>query len=178
MRNLDRILIGVGVAVAALVVISLLLPRHVTIARSTVIEAPPADVFAEVNSLQRFNTWSPWTAIDPDAQYTFSGPDEGVGNAMVWTTDHPDLESGSQRIIRSETDQVVESLLDFGNYGVAKSRFRLESQGPRTIVTWSFEIDMGINPVKRFIGLFIDDWVGKPYQDGLKSLKTKVEDKQ
>lgn len=177
MRKLFRILIGLGVAVAALMVISFLLPRHVTVARSIFVEAPPSRVFFEVNSLQRFNAWSPWAAIDPQMQYVYFGPDEGVGNAMTWTTDHPDLESGSQRIIRSEPNQVVESVRDFGSLGSAKTRFRLESQGPLTIVTWSFEIDMGVNPVMRYIGLFIDDWVGKPYENGLESLKTLVENK-
>lgn len=178
MRKFNRILIGLGVAVAALVAISYLLPRHVTVARSIAIEAPPGKVFAEINNLQRFNAWSPWAAIDPQAQYSFSGPDEGVGNAMTWTSDHPDVESGSQRIIRSEPDQVVESLLNFNDAGIAKTRFRLESQGRRTIVTWSFEFDMGINPARRYIGLFIDDWVGKPYETGLKSLKGVVENNQ
>lgn len=111
-------------------------------------------------------------------QVSFFGPDEGVSNAMTWTSDHPDVESGSQRIIRSEADQLVELLLDFGDSNIAKSRFRLKSQGPRTIVTWSFETDMGINPVMRYLGLFMDDWVGKPYEKGLESLKSTVENKQ
>jgi hypothetical protein len=178
MRILNRILIGLAIGVAALLALSFLLPRHVTIARSIVVEAPPAKVFAEINSLQRFNAWSPWAAIDPQTQYSYSGPEEGVGNAMTWITDHPDLESGSQRIIRSEPDQIVESLLDFGSLGIAKTRFRLESQGSRTIVTWSFEVDVGINPAMRYIGLFMDDWVGKPYEKGLESLKGVVEDQQ
>jgi len=178
MRIVNRLLIGLGIVIAALVVLSFLLPRHVTIARSIVIEARPAKVFSEVNSLQRFNAWSPWAAIDPQTQYSYSGPEEGVGNAMTWTSDHPDVESGSQRIIRSEPDQIVESLLEFRDMGIAKTRFRLESQGPRTIVTWSFEVDMGINPAMRYVGLFMDDWVGKPYENGLISLKKTVEDKQ
>ena len=97
---------------------------------------------------------------------------------MTWTTDHPDLEPGSQRIIRSEPDQIVESLLDFGKLGVAKSRFRLESQGPRTIVTWSFAVDMGLNPIRRYIGLFLDEKIGKPHENGLKSLKSTIENQQ
>lgn len=59
MRIINRLLIGLGIVVTALAVLSFLLPCHVTIARSTVIEARPAKVFSEVNSLQRFNAWSP-----------------------------------------------------------------------------------------------------------------------
>jgi hypothetical protein len=161
MRILNRILIGLAIIAAALVVLSFLLPRHVTVARSIVIEAPPAKVFSEINSLQRFNAWSPWAEINPQAQYAFSGPAEGVGNVMTWTSDHPDLASGSQRIIRSEADQVVESLLEFVGSDIAKTRFRLESQGPRTIVTWSFETDIGTNPVMRYWGLVFDEQIGK-----------------
>ncbi len=178
MRLLNRILIGLGIAIVALTAFSFLLPRHVTVARSIVIEAPPAAVFAEINSLQRFNAWSPWAAIDPQTQYSFSGPAEGVGNTMTWTSDHPDIVSGSQRIIRSEPDQVVESVLDFSKAGVARTRFRLEAQGPRTIVTWSFDTDMGANPVRRYFGLFVENRIAKPYEDGLESLKSLVEEKQ
>lgn len=178
MRIVNRTVIGLGIVFAALLALSFLLPRHVTVARSIIIEAPPAKVFSEINSLQKFNAWSPWATIDPQAQYTFSGPDQGVGNTMTWTSDHPDVSSGSQRIIRSETGQVVESLLDFADAGVAKARFRLESQGTRTIVTWSFETDIGANPIMRYVGLFMDNWVGKPYEEGLKSLKSVVENQQ
>ncbi len=175
MRIINRILIGFGIVFGVLAVVSFLLPRQVTIARSIVIEAPPSMVFSEVNSLQKYSAWSPWAAIDPQTKYVFSGPQEGVGNTMTWTRDHPDLGSGSQRIIRSEPDQLVETLLVLDDLGMAKARFRLEAQGPRTIVTWSFQIDMGTNPFRRYLGQFLDDRIGAPYEAGLESLKTIVE---
>ena len=67
--------------VAALVVIFVgggyLLPDEVNLQRHTVINAPPEKVFALVSGYKRFNEWSPWAEFDPNAVYTFEGPDLG-----------------------------------------------------------------------------------------------------
>ena len=52
MRLLKRLFATLLVVVIALVAIAYLLPREVTVTRSTTIDAPPAEVFAQVNSLQ------------------------------------------------------------------------------------------------------------------------------
>ena len=41
-------------------------------------------VFAKVNNLQRWNSWSPWAALDPNAKTTFEGPRAGKGAIMRW----------------------------------------------------------------------------------------------
>ena len=51
--------------------------------RATVIAAPPATVFTLVNSYKRFNEWSPWAEMDPNAAYTHSGPETGVGAKLT-----------------------------------------------------------------------------------------------
>ena len=60
MQVLKKIL--VGLAVLVLVIVSLFLPSNVSVARSTSIAAPPDTVFPYVNSLKKFNEWSPWAA--------------------------------------------------------------------------------------------------------------------
>ena len=52
----------------------LLLPSTTHVERSVVIERSPEQVFATLDSFERFNAWSPWAEYDPQARYTFDGP--------------------------------------------------------------------------------------------------------
>ena len=133
-------LLGI-VAVLALLFVAggYLLPREVTVARSVEIDAPPAEVFPQVNSLRAAQAWSPWLSRDPDVALVFSGPEEGVGAVMSWTSTVPEVGEGRQEIVASEPDRRVESALDFGQMGTARARLVLEAagQGGTSSPTWA-----------------------------------------
>jgi hypothetical protein len=175
MRFLKRLVLFLVAVVVILVGAAYLLPRGVQVERSVAIAAPPEAVFPYVNSLQRAAEWSPWLGIDPDLRPTFEGPDEGVGNRMTWSSDNPDVGSGSQVITVSVPNEQVESDLDFGDMGAAKAWLTLVPEGAGTKVTWGLNTDMGNNPIGRWMGLMMDRWVGADYERGLGKLKTLVE---
>lgn len=154
---------------------SFLLPANVQLERSTVIDAPPGEIFPYVNNYRKFNEWSPWVPRDPDAQYTFSGPDQGVGAKMAWASDQEDVGSGSQEIIESTPDKAVVTALDFGEMGTAQAGFELQPEGAGTKVTWSLQTPETMNPVSRWMGLLLDGLIGADYEEGLARLKKKVE---
>ena len=57
MSVLKKILLGLVVVVALLIVIGFLLPSTAHVERSTTIDAPAHTVFALVNSFRNFNKW-------------------------------------------------------------------------------------------------------------------------
>lgn len=175
MRFLRRVVLFLVAFLVILAAAAYLLPREVVVERSVTIAAPPEAVFPYVNSLQRAAEWSPWLGIDPDLQPTYEGPGEGVGNRMTWSSDNPDVGSGSQIITASVLNEQVESDLDFGEMGTAKAWLTLFPEGAGTTVTWGLNSDMGINPLGRWIGLMMDRWVGADYERGLAKLKSLVE---
>jgi uncharacterized protein YndB with AHSA1/START domain len=175
MRILGRILLVLLGAVLLLGALAYLFPREVTVERSIEIAAPPEEVFPHVNSLQRFAEWSPWQEMDADMQQSFSGPEQGVGNRMEWSSDNPSVGSGSQEITLSIPGQRVETALDFGNMGTARAWHVLEPARSGTEVTWGLLADMGNWPVGRYMGLMMDRWVGADYERGLARLKDRVE---
>ncbi len=170
-----RILTAIVVVVVLLAVGAVLLPRHVSVARSVTIDAPAAEIFPYVNALQQTEAWSPWLDRDPDVQLTYSGPEAGVGNTMVWVSEHPQVGSGRQEITASTPDARVETALDFGDMGTANAFFDLVDQGEGTELTWGFTTDTGYNPMARWMGLMMDRWVGGDYELGLARLKDLVE---
>jgi hypothetical protein len=172
---LRKFLYGVVIALAALLVISLFLPRHVRVARSIEIEAPAAAVFEIVNGFQRFNEWSPWYELDRSARYTLEGPASGVGARIVWRSDKPDVGSGSQVIVRSEPIGSVQTRMEFEEDGTATALWTIEPAGDGSRVTWTFETDLGSNPLARYMGLALERFIGPDYEKGLANLKRLAE---
>jgi effector-binding domain-containing protein len=175
MRILKKIVLFVVVLVVLLAGIGMLLPRSVHVERSTSIGAPPATVFALVNGYRLFNKWSPWFALDPEAQYSYEGPDFGAGAKMAWASAKKDVGSGSQKIVESRPNEMVRTELDFGDQGLATAQFNLSREGEGTTVTWGLDADMGAGPIGRWFGLMMDRMVGKDYEKGLAGLKTLAE---
>lgn len=175
MRILKRIAVAIIVIAVLLVVVAYLLPRHVNVARSIEINAPPQVIYPLVADLRRTNEWSPWLELDPAVEITFTGPTDGVGQTMSWKSDNENVGSGAQSITMLEPETKVETALDFGDQGTATATFDLEPEGSETKVTWGFSTDLGFNPVARYFGLMFDSWIGADYERGLTKLKAVAE---
>jgi hypothetical protein len=171
---LKKILIGLVGVVVLLAVIGLMLPRHVTVARSVAINRPASLVYATVNSFVLFPRWSPWQDLDPNMIQSTEGARDGVGARLVWKGNEK-VGSGSQVITASTPNKAVASDLDFGEMGVAKSLLTLSPDGAMTRATWTVELDMGANPIGHYIGLTMDSMLGKDFSTGLNRLKILVE---
>ncbi|MEM9055996.1 MAG: SRPBCC family protein [Pseudomonadota bacterium] len=161
--------------VALFFAVGAFLPSTSHVERSVTIDARPAEVFVWLNDFKKFNEWSPWAGIDPNTQYTFEGPASGVGSIMRWTSDHPDVGNGMQKIVASESPRRLVTDLDFGGMGAPTATFELEPEGQATRVTWMLDSDFGWNIVFRYFGLMMDTWVGTSYEEGLDNLKRVVE---
>lgn len=175
MRALRFVAIGLVLLVLAAAALAYLQPRHVIVERATVIDAPPEEVFVHLNSLQAFSVWSPWSDRDPEMMVSFSGPDTGVGNTMEWQSENPQVGNGRQEIVEVAENERVVTTLAFEGMGAAQAWFRLEPEGDGTRVIWGLDSDMGNSPIGRWMGLFVERFVGADYETGLASLKAIVE---
>ncbi len=171
---LKRILVSLVAIVVLAAVVGLFLPAKTHVERSIAIAAPPARVFAEVNSFKEFNAWSPWYELDPGAAYALEGPASGVGAKTSWKSEK--LGSGSQTITASEPDSRVVVALDFGEMGRSTATYTIVPDGAGSKLTWGFDTEHGWNLMERYMGFFLfDGWIGSDYEKGLKKLKAKIE---
>lgn len=153
---------------------SFMLPAEAVVTRSTDIAAPPEKVFAIVGDLNRLPEYSPWAELDPNAKYTYEGPATGVGQKVSWTSQNPDVGSGSQTITEYDPPRHVASELDFGSMGKAMATWDLQPSGAGTKAIWGFRSRLdGIAP--RWFGLMFDRWIGTDYEKGLAKLKAAAE---
>lgn len=178
---MKRVGIVVLLLIAAFVVTGYLLPKQVHIERSITVERPATMMFEILNSYRHFNEWSPWAKRDPNALFTISGPESGVGARMSWVGDPQLVGSGWQQIVASIPYERINIQLDFDAQGLADTGFKLTAEGDTTGITWFFDSDLteGVNLLDsflaRYFGLLFDRWVGGDYEAGLANLKQYAE---
>jgi uncharacterized protein YndB with AHSA1/START domain len=161
---------------AVLCAIIAIQPEDFRVSRSATIAAPPADVFELVNNLQKWNDWSPWAKLDPNAKNTFEGPTSGTGAKFHWDGDS-NVGAGTMTIVDSKPNEHVKMNLAFirpfeGTNDVA---FTLKPEGDGTHVTWSMEGKN--NFIGKAIGLVMDceKMCGDQFEQGFANMKQVVE---
>jgi len=177
----NKVIYTIVIATILFLTAGLFLPSIVKVERSVFINRPASTVFVLVNSFRTFMAWSPLAVRDPDADYVFSGPSEGVGARMDWRGDPRLVGNGWQQIIESVPFRRVSMQLDFENQGRALSYFNIENRQQGALLTWGFETNLvegqgffgGL--LARYFGLFFDQWIGTDYEQGLVNLKAYAE---
>lgn len=170
LRALLLVMVGVIVVIG---IVGLFLPRTSHVERSVSIAASAAEIYTVVSDLRRFNDWSPWADLDPEAQYEYSG--SGVGSKVSWSSEDPSVGSGTMTITALTPDERVDMEIDFGEPVPSSSYIALVPDAGNTTVTWAFDTTFGFNPFYRYFGLLLDTMVGNSYEQGLGKLKRLME---
>ncbi len=168
---------GIVALVALFGAVGLLLPANVGFERSVSLQAKPELVYAYLNGFKHFNEWSPWAGLDPNARYTVSGPETGVGARQAWTSEDPNVGSGSQEIIAVTPNERIQIRLAFGGTTTENiSTQTITPEGEGSKLVWRMDSVLGMNPINRWFGTFLlEKFVGPDYEKGLAALKSKVE---
>lgn len=145
---------------------ALLLPRTVTVERSALIEAAPEQVITLASSSAGFQRFNPYLSADPDLLVEPFGPEAGVGSGF-----HFDGRDGTgTQTVSSVTANAVTYVIDLGAMGQPTQIISAHPEGTNTRVTWRVESDLGMNPIARVFGLFLDRMLGQTYETGLANL--------
>ena len=108
---LKKILIGLAALVLIFVIVVALQPSDFQMQRSTTIAAPQADIFAQVNDFRKWEAWSPWAKLDPQAKVSFEGPAEGVGTVMTWSGTN-EVGEGKMTLTESRPYELIETRVE------------------------------------------------------------------
>lgn len=173
---LIKILIGLAVIVVAFAIIVAMRPADFRIVRSTTIAAPPEAVFAQVNDLHQWQSWSPWEKLDPQMSRTFLGPPAGVGATYRWVGNKKAGE-GVMRIAESRPAYLVRLDLEFIKPFAANNvaEFKFEPEGGKTQVTWSMTGRNGFMGKAFCMVMDMDKMVGADFEKGLAAMKSVAE---
>ncbi|MBD80445.1 MAG: hypothetical protein CL840_16130 [Crocinitomicaceae bacterium] len=180
-----KIILGIVALVVVLGAVYLMtLPDTYRVERSITINASGEVVMSSIANFKEWENWSPWKAKDPEAKYTYEGPEMGEGAKMSWVTSlPPDNESqigeGSMTVTGQNGNESV-------NYDLAfikpwemgsKGGFNLSAdEGGNTVVNWWDE--GGLPFLMRPMGSQMDAWIGPDFEEGLAKLKAYCESKK
>lgn len=171
-----KILLGLLVAIALVLLFALTRPDAFRVERSIAIKADPAKVYALLNDFHFFGKWSPWEALDPAMKVTYSGPASGPGAIYEWSGNDA-VGAGRMEILKTVPNAQVTVKLDFLQpfEGHNTSEYTLSASGDATTVTWAM---FGPSPyISKVMGLFVsmDRMIGKDFERGLTQLKAVAE---
>ncbi|MCB1500174.1 MAG: SRPBCC family protein [Bauldia sp.] len=167
--------IAIVVVVVAAVVVAFALPRHAIVTRSVEVAAPPAAVFPLLADLRRFGEWSPWPETGPAVTFTYTGPIDGIGQTVNWSSKDPGVGEGSLTITGIDSDKRVDLSVVFGDKGLADAYLAIEPNGAGSTLTGGFDSDLGFNPISRYLGTMMDGLVGPGFERSLARLKQAAE---
>jgi uncharacterized protein YndB with AHSA1/START domain len=144
--------------------------------READIPAAAAKVFALIADFHRWTEWSPWEALDPDLQRTYSGAESGVGAVYEWSGNR---KAGQGRMEITAADAVSRVVIALQFLKPFKSKntatFELTEAAGATHVTWRM-----VGPktfLTRVMGIFssMDKMVGRDFEKGLAQLSAAAQ---
>lgn len=169
------LVIAVAVALAAVLAYAASKPDSFAVQRSTLIEAPPEQIFPLIDDLRAQSAWSPFEK-DPAMKRTHSGPPRGPGAVYAWEGDR---RVGAGQITVTDSTPPSKVVLSLRMLRPFKAdnvvEFTLDRVGAGTRVTWAMR---GRSPfMAKLMGLFMncDKMIGSQFEEGLAKLKTLVE---
>lgn len=167
---------GCIAAVGALLFgIGLFLPNHWNVTREILVHAPPATIHPLVDSWQAWQVWGKDPGDDPTLQYSYSGPEHGVGALRRFSGKYAG--TGQSEIVRSDPHigtAFVSAVRSAANNAQGSISYR--PQGGSTSVTWN---DQGT--IESLFGVFlranVEDELGKYMDRSLRRLKAAAEER-
>lgn len=143
-----------------------LLPRHIHIERSALISATPQDILTLAASNRGYQQFNPYKTADQHLKITPFGPDQGVGSGFHFDGKEG---KGSQTVARVSENAIAYDI-DLGAMGRPRQTISVQPVTEGTHVVWSIETDLGLNPLARIFGLFMDRMIGQTLAQGLRNL--------
>jgi uncharacterized protein YndB with AHSA1/START domain len=135
---LKKILIALAAIIAIFLIVVALQPSEFHVERTATVAAPPATVFDQVNDFHKWDSWSPWAKLDPNAKITFEGPPSGTGTIMTWAGNNH-VGEGKMTLTESRPNELVKINVDIVKpmEGSSTTEFAFKPEGDQTSVTWS-----------------------------------------
>jgi hypothetical protein len=169
------VVLVVIVVVAGILLFAATRPDAYGIQRVTTIGAPPERILPLLIDKQWPN-WSPFEALDPTMERTYSGAPTGKGAVYEWEGNRQ-AGKGRMEIVDVSPPKSVTIHVDFVKPFDAHNinQFTLEPRGNATVVTWSMR---GTQPFAlKAMSIFVspDRLLGKHFETGLANLKATAE---
>lgn len=165
-----KILLGLAALLVILVVVVAMQPAEFKVERSTVIAASPAIVHAHVDDFTKWQHWSPWAKMDPEADVTLSENPRGEGASYAWTGGKTG--EGIMTITESTPEHIALDLNFLKPFKAEnKVTFAFAPIHGGTHITWVMTGRNGFLGKAMTLFMDVDEMVGGDFEKGLQDIK-------
>ena len=174
---LPTILIAIAAIILLFAIFVSTRPSDFRISRTGRISAPPDVVFENVNDLHKWEAWSPWAKMDPNAKSTFAGPIAGPGSSMEWNGNNK-VGAGRMTIEDSRVNERIQIKLEFFKPFKATNtaEFTFKPEGGQTSVTWTMSGKNNFMGKAMSMVMNCDKMIGGQFEQGLANLNSVTGD--
>ena len=171
MTRLLEILISLAIVLGLFVVVALVLPSKRHLVEKIETNRKMTIAFDSLNSLRRFKDWNPLVLRDPRVQFTYSGPETGVGARLDYVSKEEGLGKGAWEITESVPREKVSYKIENPERGSNKRTsfmFKPTGRNNRNVeITQTYDVDYGWDLLGRYSGLYVARHIGDDMKMGL-----------
>ncbi len=176
MKILKRILLGIVILIALVLLIAAFTKKSYTIKREAVIKKPAMEVYDYVRINKNQVDYNSWYKMDPATKIELRGTDGEVG--AVWAWDSELTGKGEQQIkalnAGSKIDYDITFIKPFAGKAESIVLFeKVDSLQTRVVNTFSSSTPYPMNIMLLFIDM--DKMIGNELQNGLNNIKANME---
>lgn len=178
MKILKRILLGIVIIIALVLITAAFTKKEYALEREIIIDKPSTQVFSYVKYLKNHDHYNKWVMTDPDMKKEFKGTDGQPGFIYYWNSDMKNVGEGEQEIKSINEGKNVDYEIRFVRpwEGVANSSVYTEPLAEnKTRVKWTFGSKMPYPMNFMLLFMDMDDTLGPDLQTTLQNLKTVLE---
>ena len=178
MNALVILAIGLGLAATAVLGYAATKPNELRCQRSISVQAPPEKVFALINDLHRWDSWSTDGPTGAGTTRTYEGAPAGRGAVSAWEGSGK-VGKGRMEIKESAFPRRIVVEVDFERPFKAHNlnEFTLNAVGSSTELTWAWRgKNIYLGKVLSLV-TDMDKMLGKHFETGLANLKALAEER-
>lgn len=170
--SFGTVILGGGAALLALfLLVGWLLPQNWEAEASAHIAAPPAAVYALLDSPEGWRRWTPW----PESGVERTGPTRGPGATLSW--DDPELGTGSFEIVGATEPARVDYAVRVDDGAMrTDGTLNLTAEADGVRVDWREQGDLGWNPMMGYWALSLSRAQSEELAKGLERLRALAAD--
>ena len=166
-----KILLLIPALLVLLLIVIALQPADYRVTRSTVVAAPAAVLFEQVNDFHKWEAWSPWAKLDPAMKTTYEGSAAGPGAVYTWTGNDK-VGEGRMTILTNHPSDSIGIQLEFIRPFADRcaTEFTFTAQGTNTLVSWSMAGHKNFIAKAFCMVISMDRAIGGDFEKGLAQL--------
>ena len=171
MKVIKKIIIVLAVLLAIFLIVPLFTGNTYHVERSVVINKDKSVVYSYIIDFNNFESWSPWSEIDPNMDVQIQGKAGKIGSSYSWQG-NDEVGKGVMTIQDISENEIDIQLKFMEPYETTSpTRYIISELKEGTKVTWEMSGKMEYPTNMMLLFMDIDEQIGADFEKGLANLK-------